>query len=58
MPLGFLKYQLPPTSSEASNRSKGMPKSFSRLAMEMPEGPAPMMQQKGRVWSVMESSGG
>src|SRR4051794_38237306 len=46
-PLGFWKYQLPPTSSEASKQVCGTPKSASDLHAVRPLTPAPMMPTLG-----------
>src|SRR5271170_5934921 len=46
-PLGFWKYQLPPTSSDASKQVCGRPKSESALQAVSPLTPAPMMQTEG-----------
>src|SRR5271154_4747572 len=46
-PLGFWKYQLPPTSSEASKQVCGTPKSDSALQAVSPLTPAPMTQTEG-----------
>ncbi len=46
-PFGFWKYQLPPTSSEASKQVCGTPKSSSALQAVSPLTPAPMMQTFG-----------
>ena len=51
--MGFWKYQLPPTSSEASKHVCGTPKSSSALHAVRPLTPAPMMQTDGS--SLMES---
>src|ERR1700690_4570434 len=46
-PLGFSKYQLPPTSSEASKQVCGTPKSASALQAMSPLTPAPTMHTEG-----------
>ena len=46
-PFGFWKYQLPPTSSEASKHVCGTPKSSSDLQAVSPLTPAPMMHTEG-----------
>ena len=47
-PLGFWKYQLPPTSSDASKQVCGTPKSASALQAVSPLTPAPMTHTLGR----------
>ncbi len=47
-PLGFWKYQLPPTSSEASKQECGTPKSASALQAVSPLTPAPITHTEGR----------
>ena len=46
-PLGFWKYQLPPTSSDASKHLWGTPKSPSALQAVSPLTPAPMTHTVG-----------
>src|SRR5690348_9266543 len=46
-PFGFWKYQLPPTSSDASKQVCGTPKSSSALHDVSPLTPAPMTQTLG-----------
>src|ERR1700747_628730 len=47
-PLGFWKYQLPPTSSDFSKHVCGTPKSDSDLHAVSPLTPAPITQTLGR----------
>ena len=47
IPLLLPKTQLPPTRSDFSKQSNGMPRSCSALAAAMPDEPAPMMQTLG-----------
>ncbi len=49
IPLRLPNTQLPPTLSEASKQSKGMPRSASAFAAVIPEEPAPMMHARGRT---------
>src|SRR3954469_21847597 len=42
IPLVFLKTQLPPTRSDFSKQSNGMPRPCSAFAAAMPEEPAPI----------------
>ncbi len=46
-PFGFWKYQLPPTSSDASKHVWGTPKSSSDLQAVNPLTPAPITQTFG-----------
>src|SRR5271154_1989383 len=46
-PLGFWKYQLPPTSSDASKQVWATPKSASALQAVSPLTPAPMTHTEG-----------
>src|SRR5271167_324244 len=46
-PLGFSKYQLPPTSSDASKQAWGTPKSDSALQAVSPLTPAPITHTEG-----------
>src|ERR1019366_10457329 len=47
VPLGFSKYQLPPTSSDASKQVCGTPKSASALQAVSPLTPAPITHTEG-----------
>src|SRR5471032_1851935 len=47
MPLTLPNTQLPPTRSDFSKQSNGMPRSCSALAAAMPEEPAPMTHAVG-----------
>src|SRR3954447_19401492 len=47
MPFALPQTQLPPTRSDSSKQSNGMPRSFSTLAAAMPLDPAPTMQTLG-----------
>ena len=49
IPLRLPNTQLPPTLSDASKQSKGMPRSASAFAAVIPEEPAPMMHARGRA---------
>ena len=47
MPFLLANTQLPPTRSDFSRQSKGMPRSCRALAAAIPEEPAPMMHARG-----------
>src|ERR1700684_872771 len=47
VPFGFSKYQLPPTSSEASKHVWGIPRSASDLQAVSPLTPAPITHTEG-----------
>ncbi len=47
VPFGFWNAQFPPTRSEISKQSNGIPRSWSAFAAAMPEEPAPITQVYG-----------
>jgi len=48
MPLRLPNTQLPPTSSDFSKQSNGIPRSCRALTAAMPEEPAPITHARGR----------
>ncbi len=49
IPLVLPNTQLPPTRSDFSKQSNGIPRSCSALAAAIPEEPAPITQAEGRL---------
>src|SRR5687767_11330301 len=48
--------QLPPTRSDSSKQSNGMPRSFRALAPAIPEEPAPITQTRGSLVMAREAT--
>ena len=48
MPFLFPNTQLPPTRSDFSKQSNGIPRSYSAFAAAIPEEPAPIRQTRAR----------